>query len=254
METRPEPLIKFHSLQRYVIWKHLQPVFNNIRVVEFPKSGGTWLCQMLADLMDLPFPRNSALPFRRAIQHAHHIGPTSYKTIVLIRDGRDVITSAYFHFLMSGERKHGQLVKKWRGLLGDQNFTDIKKTMPLFINAFHNSFSVGGKNINWGQHVVSYDPNDDNLIFVKYENLLENSELELKRILDWYKIEAKKDISSIVDKHSFKNQTGRNRGEEQANSFLRKGVAGDWKNNFNEQSIQLCEEYYGHTLRRFDYV
>ena len=31
METRSEPLIKLHSLQRYVIWKHLQPVFK-----EFP--------------------------------------------------------------------------------------------------------------------------------------------------------------------------------------------------------------------------
>lgn len=254
METRSEPLIKLHSLQRYVIWKHLQPVFNNIRVVEFPKSGGTWLCQMLADLMELPFPRNAALPFKRVIQHAHHLGPTKYKTIVLIRDGRDVITSAYFHFLMSGERKHGYLVKKWRSLLGDQDFSDVKKTMPLFIEAFHKTFSVGKKNVNWASHVNSYETNSQNVLFVKYENLLDKPILELERIMKWYEIETEKDIASIVNKYSFKNQTGRNRGEEQISSFLRKGVAGDWANNFNEEAIQLCETYYGRALRRFGYV
>ncbi len=254
METRSEPLIKLHSLQRYVIWKHFQPVFNNIRVVEFPKSGGTWLCQMLSDLMDLPFPRNSALPFKRVIQHAHHIGPTYYKTIVVIRDGRDVITSAYFHFLMSGESKHGRLVKKWRGLLGEQDFNDVNKTMPLFIEAFHNSFSVGRENVNWAQHVSSYNTDDQNLLFVKYEDLLDNAAVELKKIMSWYKIEPAENILEVVEKYSFKNQTGRNRGEEEARSFLRKGVAGDWKNNFNEESIQLCDKYYSHALEKFGYV
>lgn len=254
METRSEPLIKLHSLQRYVIWKHLQPVFRNVRVVEFPKSGGTWLCQMLSDLMELPFPRNSVLPLKRVIQHAHHIGPTNYKTIVLIRDGRDVITSAYFHFLMSGESKHGLLVKQWRTLLGDQDFSDVKRTMPFFIEAFHNSFSVAGKNVNWAQHIGSFKTEDQNLLFVKYEDLLDDATVQLEKILSWYNVEVTKDIASIVDKYSFKNQTGRSRGEEQANSFLRKGVAGDWKNNFDQKSIQMCEEYYGHALKKFGYV
>ncbi len=254
METRSELLIKIHSLQRYVIWQYLQPIVNNVRVAEFPKSGGTWLCQMLSNAMDLPFHRNTSLSLKKSVQHAHHLGPTKYKTVVLIRDGRDVITSAYFHFLMSGEKKHANLVRQWRKKLGEVDFDNVLETMPLFIKTFHNSYRVGGRVVNWGEHVTSYDQNTKNLILVRYEDLLKDAKGEIEKILNWYSIEPTKNIEDVVKKYSFENQTGRSRGEERADSFLRKGVAGDWINYFNDESKQLCNNYYKTALDKYGYV
>lgn len=41
-------------------------------VVGYPKSGTTWACQLVADYMQLPFPRYSLLPIGcPAVVHGH---------------------------------------------------------------------------------------------------------------------------------------------------------------------------------------
>ena len=50
-------------------------------------------------------------------------------------------------------------------------------------------------------------------------------------------------IKSIVHKFSFKNQTARNNGEEKSNSFLRKGISGDWKNYFDSNCVEIFKHY-----------
>ena len=38
-------------------------------------------------------------------------------------------------------------------------------------------------------------------------------------------------------KHSFESKSGRKPGQEKKDSFLRKGVVGDWRNYFNEECV-----------------
>ena len=157
MENRSAAIIKLHAFQRYVAWYHLQFLFKNIRVTEFPKSGGTWLCQMLGELLALDFPRNAPLPMKKCIQHSHYPGPSCYKTIVVVRDGRDVLTSAYFHFLFYAPDKPDWLIEKWRLICGDCDFENVQETMPVFIEKFSNHFKVAGRRMNWSKHVMSFD-------------------------------------------------------------------------------------------------
>ena len=49
---------KLNGLLRYVLMHTLTTYFPLYVVNEYPKSGGTWVGQMLSDALDIPFPRN----------------------------------------------------------------------------------------------------------------------------------------------------------------------------------------------------
>ena len=225
---------------------------NNVRISEFPKSGGTWLGLMLSDLFSLEFPRNRPLPIKRCIQHAHFGGPFKQKTIVLVRDGRDVLTSAYFHFLLPSQKKPSGLVKYWRKMMGNVNFENVEETMPVFISVFTENYKAGFKNISWSDHVMSY-ANDPMALIIRYEDLLHNAENELQKISKWIGEEPKKPISGIVSKYKFEVLANRNPGEEDRQSFYRKGISGDWKNYFSNEAIEVFNKYHSEGLRYYNY-
>ena len=60
-------------------------------------------------------------------------------------------------------------------------------------------------------------------------------------------------IKRVVDNYSFENQTRRKPGEENINSFLRKGVSGDWKNHFNSQAKEVFKYHAGDLLIKLGY-
>ena len=59
--------------------------------------------------------------------------------------------------------------------------------------------------------------------------------------------------NAIVDEFSFERQAGRKPGEENKNSFLRKGLVGDWKNHFNTEAREIFEHYAGTCLVQLGY-
>jgi hypothetical protein len=57
-------------------------------------------------------------------------------------------------------------------------------------------------------------------------------------------------IQRIVAATSFEALTGRKPGEENASSFLRKGVVGDWKTRLDAESARLISESCGELMRQ----
>jgi len=57
-------------------------------------------------------------------------------------------------------------------------------------------------------------------------------------------------IERIVAATSFKTLAGREPGQEDAASFLRKGVVGDWKAELPPQSAQFIADSCGELMRR----
>lgn len=90
---------------------------------------------------------------------------------------------------------------------------------------------------------------------VRYENLLEHPYEEAKRLFEFLEAEtSEKIINHCVSSASFeKLSRGRERGQEDVMSFYRKGVAGDWKNFFNERDKQIYKEEAGELLIRLGY-
>ncbi len=253
MELRSGKIIKVHAVQRFLIWHYFQPLLKNIRVAEFPKSGGTWLCQMIGDLLNLQYPRNVRLPWNKCIQHSHYGGPAHSKTIVVIRDGRDVMTSAYFHFLVYAENKPVGMVDYWRSIIGDRDYENVRETMPYFIDKFNTNFRIGGRLARWSDHVLSYNCKEKSTLCVFYEDLLNNPKGELERIMKWYDVEPCAEFDSVIEKYSFLELSKRRPGEEDASSFLRKGIIGDWKNYFSPEALNIFSVYNKEAMKYFKY-
>ena len=61
-------------------------------------------------------------------------------------------------------------------------------------------------------------------------------------------------VENIVGKFSFKSMSrGREVGQQDASSFFRKGIVGDWQNHFNEKSFLVLDKECGDVARSYQY-
>lgn len=60
-------------------------------------------------------------------------------------------------------------------------------------------------------------------------------------------------LESILQKRSFERLTGRRKGQENANSHLRKGVPGDWRNHFDTRLTQDFKDQYNDLILTLGY-
>ena len=99
---------KFENGTRHLILKTLTKIIPLYLVSEYPKSGGSWLRQLLSSYLDIPFPRNKMPKFGLSMFHGHYLPSRRFKDIkqifYLVRDGRDIMVSDYFHSLIWNEK------------------------------------------------------------------------------------------------------------------------------------------------------
>ncbi len=235
-------------MQRYVLWQYGSSL-PNIYISEFPKSGGTWLSQMISAISGLPFPRNTYITSRANIVHSH-LQPQRQmqKSIVIIRDGRDVMVSAYHHFIIPNNHCPKFEQTNWRQWLQADDITNVRKNLSKFIEIFHNRYTVGGKKVTWSKHVSDSCPKATT--FITYEALRTDPVLVLQKVISCLKLDEQVDLQHIVDKFSFDNQ----KKHSEETSFLRKGIVGDWKNYFNAESAKRFDTYAGETLYKYGYI
>jgi len=222
-------------------------------VNEYPKSGGTWLSQMLAEALDIPFPRNSFPVLERSILHGHMMHSWNLKNLVFVwRDGRDVLVSQYYHYLFINEKGNEALVKKCRKAHGFRDYHDIETNLIAFMEYMYEK--KPSPKMSWSDFVIrwaQYKP----AVHTKYEVLMQSTVEELDRILSalgFSELEFSI-LDGIVKKFSFASQCGREPGEENITSFMRKGVVGDWENHFSNKAKQVFNEYAGEALIQLGY-
>jgi hypothetical protein len=209
---------------------------------------------MLSDILEVPFPRNSLVPLSKSILKSHHVIHTNlYKPIVIIRDGRDVMVSAYFHFLLGTESSPNEFVSFWRDKMPFDDYENVFQNMPEFIRVFSSQFRLGTRKMNWAQHVENSLKVKDSLI-IKYEDLLLKPAEELQKTLIYLNHRVTTDqIEDVISRRSFQQMSNREQGIEKSGSFLRKGIAGDWKEKFNEEACQSFDNFTGDILIRLGY-
>ena len=240
-------------LRQFIIRGGWRPFTRHYTVNEYPKSGGTWLGQMLAEMLDLPFPRNQLPLFTRSIMHGHYLHPWNMKDVVVVwRDGRDVLISQYFHSLFVNEKGNRRLVNLTRARFKREDYEDLSANLCAFIEyTYRNNrwpaFSWADFTHQWADR--------RNVTHVKYEDLRMATASELRRIhrellgRDFPEQAA----AEIADKYSFEKQSGRAPGVENRGSFMRKGVVGDWKNHFTPEARELFDAYAGEALIKLGY-
>jgi hypothetical protein len=216
-------------------------------VNEFPKSGGTWVGQMLGRALGVPFPRNSLPVLRPSIMHGHYLTPKGIKNAVIAwRDGRDVMVSWYHQQLILHEWNERQ-VSRSRRELPLEDYTDVYENLPAFIEyAFTRPHSP---RFSWTEFVRRWHGRKD-ATHVRYEDLRKDTAGELQRVIlgltgKRLSLEA---ATSIAEEFSFERQAGRQPGEENKRSFLRKGVVGDWRSHFSPEARETFDRYAGDEL------
>lgn len=243
---------KLNGLLRHAIVCGANPFAQPIVLTEYPKSGGTWMSQMLSASLDLPYPRNRLPTWKSQIIHGCYLNVSSkVKTIVVWRDGRDTMVSYYYHSMFDKPITSAKAGKKLRQHLGVTDPHNVKDMLPRFIEW---AFNGGYPRFTWVDFVNKwYDKKG--VVFTSYEAVKANPELELRRVLDFIDLNrlSGSEISEIVERYSFKNQSNRNPGDEDVTSFVRKGVVGDWKNTFNIEAREMFHHYAGTELQLLGY-
>ncbi|MBW2661225.1 MAG: sulfotransferase domain-containing protein [Deltaproteobacteria bacterium] len=252
MDTRIRASIKITALQRLLMINLLSGVLPLYIVTEYPKSGGTWLSQMLSDYLQVPFPRNEFPKFESCIMHGHYIYNAFLMNVFCVmRDGRDIMVSYYYHSLFRNERFNARLVEITRREVPFKNYDNIEDNLPAFIE--YKFTRKKYPRFTWADFVNSWA--DKDVAIIRYENLLRDSVKELgesiKKVVG-YDTDEKR-LTEIVERYSFKRLAKRNPGEENKHSFLRKGIAGDWKNVFNKEAKELFNYYAGKELIKLGY-
>lgn len=249
---------KFEQFIRLIFINSISQINNSVLIVEYPKSGGTWLGQLISNYLKIPFPRNTLPKFKRSLYHSHYLPKyrilKNRNIIYLVRDGRDVIVSLYYHQLLWNEKNKlsPKDVKYHRSKVPFDDFENVKKNMAAFIKYTFNDkpsklqhFTYMGNWYDYNKSWLEKLKTHDNIYLLKYEDLLISPNDTLERMFSgFFQIKMDEELlNQIINKFSFENQTKRKKGEEDNNSFLRKGIQGDWKNYFGDEEKKLYKKY-----------
>jgi hypothetical protein len=158
------------------------------------------------------------------------------KIIHLIRDGRDVCVSGWFHNL----REKGDKFKA--------QFPTFAGYVPLMAGQRWKPYILAARSAG-----LLYP---DRYMEVRYEQLHSEPETTIERLLGFLGVEA--DDQTIADCRQagdFKRLSGgRSQGSEDRNSFFRKGAVGDWREHFDQPAINAFNQCAGDLARELGYV
>jgi len=233
-------------LQRRIEQSRHDHRWRNLLVLSQPKSGSTWLARMLAAVEgyrlwnprgitfashDLPTSWASRPPTAGWTVTKTHTSPTRPNRdlvaasgrpfVVLVRDLRDVAVSWTFYVANTPDHPQHEIVAP---LAPDERLDHFIETML----PWYRDWTLG-----WLEHLAEEGASGRGML-VRYEHLLDRPVAVFSDVLDHFEIGLSRErIERIVADHSFERMAGgRRRGEEDASAFVRKGVAGNWREHF----------------------
>lgn len=230
---------------------------NQYFIVSFPKSGNTWMRIMFSNLLSIQedgniflqeiqeFVPDSHVPdqLKRAEKKgslfeglrfqfikSHDPYKKFFKgknVIYIVRDGRDVLNS-YYHYINA--RREGGV-----------------KMMDLIERGEQLGFG------SWNDHVMSWhNGRHGRFILLRYEDLLRDTENEMKKLLNYIGFEVKESALKLaIENSSFdrlrsledkKGVAYADRLKDKSSKFFRKGTSGDWKSAFTPEELKRFEE------------
>jgi len=235
----------------------LKDVFNDDTfLVSFPKSGNTWLRFLIAyaligDRMlsmrtideivpDIYSARESADQIQRPRFLKAHDPLFDYypKCVYVVRDYRDVLVSYYHYHIALGSFK------------GD---------LATYIDAMNTLHPFG----TWKDHVskalLFAQKHPDRMLIVRYEDLVNQTEDSLVRILQFCKITPKLSIKEIISKSSFselraiEDKEGSEFKDISDKNFFREGIVGSWNNTISAKLSETILERHRDVFSQLGY-
>jgi hypothetical protein len=181
------------------------------------------------------------------------------KVIHVMRDGRDLAISQTHHGWNQAEDLGGSSKITPERLAKREAYRKDPQTLLATGGGIFPEGELRNSAAKWRTRVSKTVTDGPTLLGanygeVRYEDLLEKPEEEVGRLLEFLGADASEQVvRRCVGAASFeKLANGRKRGQEAA-SFFRKGIAGDWKNVFTEQNKQDFKAAAGELLIELGY-
>ena len=176
--------------------------------------------------------------------------------IHIVRDPRSVVTSLKNHFSLKSEEEAKEMITDpdtWSGL-------KYKNTIPNYFSS-------------WSNHYNSWKRFPKNNLMIRYEDILENPENEIKKIIDYlkkfFKFEINKErIVEIIEKTSFnnfkknemngkfyENVIGDKKDKENKKvNFFFLGPENNWKKMLKKETILEIERKFEKEMKELNYI
>lgn len=226
----------------------------------YPKSGTTWLCNLMSSYLDVPFVRNYRLPvLMPCVVHSHWLPSVRMpRTIYIVRDGRDVLVSRYFFEVRAVREprnpRGGRLRReRFARLYGSAvDLDDIAANLPRFVEDEMTAPQLTG--VNWPTHVTRWlDIASERVAVVRYEQLRADVPGTLAPAFEQLTgAPADREYLQLAaERFDFAGQA--RRSDPRAGAFMRKGSVGDWRNHFTPEAAEIFRQHAGDVLARLGY-
>ena len=233
----------------------------------YPKSGNTWLTRLLGDVLNSPTGGCMPSEDTKEVATEGQDRPGPY----IVRKG---------HFVLIDDDGSGEIVPRphrlaWRRLTNEKIVFLVRDPRDICVSgAYHWRQTLKvflekmlkgdvAKCGRWDEycdrwlglfHVMPMA--EGGMAIVKYEDLLDKPYLKTPSILDglgceWHRVF----LYEAVRRQSFstrKAQIGNDKKELRRNN-MRKGIVGDWKNNFTPQMSERIWSEFGWMMERLGY-
>jgi len=158
----------------------------------------------------------------------------SSRMIFLLRDGRDVVDS-----WIDSHRPDS-----WEPARKPLTTPEMRLNKIRLYSHRWNQLT----NLVWN----AYQNHESNLrLLVKYENLLKDSLLQLKKIYNFLDIRiSEEDLAKLINKYNFKKIPSRKKGP---GKFTRSATPGIWKDNLSNTEQNVMHSIMGKTLKKMQY-
>jgi hypothetical protein len=247
--------------------------FTNLYHCTVHKAGSQWILAILADIRTYGYSARLQINGEQYVQGGNllertlskpiphqtlvsplYIGYPVYErllkqpescAIFVQRDPRDLVVSQYFSLRYSHKLRDG--ISAQRQVLDSLDAQDGLRQMI----DWRQSNSTFAALRSWKEASQS----DSSFLFLSFEDMIgENGKQEWKRLLEFFDVRMPDDVlTELLQKHSFEAKSGRKPGEENKQAHYRKGVHGDWKNYFTQDTVEYFKQITGDLVVQLGY-
>jgi hypothetical protein len=255
----------------------------NVIINGYPKSGTTWLTKLVGDLLNCPVEgfwqygddylttTGTERVSTFACYKSHHnyeelVDQLNQKTklIYIIRDPRDIVVSGAYHFSFLPVKIKSVLRKMIKSQtrrikINHQLSTLIplatRKSMMIDLVNGQSDYQLKWMTTSWMEHLSPFVNNNNYIL--RYEDLLQDTTAECRRILDFLDYEVSSiQLSNIVRSNTFDNQKQQfAKSQDYFNSrLLRKGKHQQWIDELESDQIDSIIQNNLSLMSRLGYL